>query len=268
LRDRLLALATHPRPDVRLELARSLVRVDGDDIAACYETLVVADEPWDARAIALRELTRRNRPRAVDLLLDEAPVASGTRLQIVLRELTASGDPRAVPLLVERFQAAPEGESRPFLQALAQNQSRAAAQALFDAYRGPVKVVGRGGQGALTTRDYLPTLMMNLRGCESVVVDGYLALPKEEWRLRAALLPTLAGIAADRVDPALQQACVAPLRAILFDRSELPQLRVCALNQLARRWLAFDDVLRLKNSFREEPVGLRALFGDFLLDAF
>lgn len=268
LRDKLLALATHPRADVRLELAKSLARCEGDDIAACYELIVAADDPWEARAIALRELTRRGRAKAVDVLLEEAPLASGTRLQQVLNELTASGDPRAVPVLVERFQKAPEGESRPFLQALAQNQSEAAAAALLAIYRGPEKVVGRGSQQNLTTRNYLPTLLLNLRGVEAVVLAAFLALPQEEWRLRAALLPTLAGIAADRSDAAVQAACIAPLRAILFDRAELPQMRVAALNQLARRWLTIEDVLRLKNTFRDEPAGLRALFGDFLLDAF
>jgi len=267
LRDKLLALATHPRQDVRLELAKALASVDGDDVASCYELLVTAEDGWEARAIALRELTRRGRGKTVDVLLEEAPLASGTRLQQVLNDLTASGDPRAVPVLLERFQKAPEGESRPFLQALAMNHSDAAAAALLTILRGPEKVVGRSAM-QLTTRSYLPTLMLNLRGSERVVIAGFRAMPKDEWQLRAALLPTLAGIAADRTDRALQQECVAPLREILFDRAELPQLRLCALNQLARRWLTLEDVMRLKNSLVEEQAGLRALFADFLTDAF
>ena len=268
LRDKMLALATHPRQDVRLELAKALVRVDGDDVASCYEILVTAEDGWEARAIGLRELTRRGRGKAVDVLLEEAPLASGTRLQQVLNDLTASGDPRAVPVLLERFQKAPEGESRPFLQALAANQSAAAATSLLAIFQGPEKVVGRGGAQTLTTRNYLPTLLLNLRGAERTVIAGFLALPKEDWRLRAALLPTLAGFAADRLDPVLQQECIAPLRAILFDRAELPQLRVCALNQMARRWLTVEDAMRLKNGLFDEPAGLRALFADFLTDAF
>lgn len=267
LRDELLALATHPRQDVRLELAKALVRVDGEDVASCYEILVTAEDGWEARAIALRELTRRGRGKAVDVLLEEAPLASGTRLQQVLNDLTASGDPRAVPVLLERFHKAPEGESRPFLQALAMNQSPAAATALLAIFLGPEKLVGRGGQ-PLTTRNYVPTLLLNLRGAERTIVAGFLALPKEDWRSRAALMPTLAGFAADRTDPALQQECVAPLRAALFDRAEAPQVRVCALNQLARRWLAIEDAMRLKNALVEEPASLRALFADFLNDAF
>lgn len=268
LRDELLALATHPRQDVRLELAKALVRVDGDDVASCYEILVTAEDGWEARAIALRELTRRGRGKAVDVLLEEAPLASGTRLQQVLNDLTASGDPRATPVLLERFHKAPEGESRPFLQALAMNQSAAAATALLAIFLGPEKLVGRGGAQPLTTRNYVPTLLLNLRGAERTVVAGFLALPKDDWRSRAALMPTLAGFAADRTDPALQQECIAPLRSALFDRGEAPQVRVCALNQLARRWLTIEDAMRLKNALVDEAPGLRALFADFLNDAF
>ena len=109
-------------------------------------------------------------------LLAEAPAASGTRLQQILSQLAASGDARAVPVLVERFQLAPDGESRPFLQALSQNQSEAAAAALMAIYRGPEKVVGRGNQGVLTTRNYVPTVMLNLRGPERAVLAAFLAL--------------------------------------------------------------------------------------------
>jgi HEAT repeat protein len=268
LREPLLRASTHLRPDVRLEVAKVLTRVPGDDVADVFEALVAPDEPWDVRAIALRELTRRNRGKAVDVLLDEVATASGTRLHELLAQLSASGDPRAVPVLLDRFRKAPEAESRPFAQALAQNHSAAAAAALFELYRGPDKVVGRGSVGELTTRNYLPTLFLNLRGSERVILDGYLQLPKEEWRLRAPLLATLSGYAADRTDPELQAACVAPLRAILFDRTELPQLRVLALNQLTLRWLTIDDVLKLKNTHRDEATGLRLLFADFLSDFF
>ncbi|MBL8752114.1 MAG: hypothetical protein JNK15_02330 [Planctomycetes bacterium] len=268
LREDLLRASTHLRAEVRHEAAKVLARVPGDDVADVFEVLAGTDEPWETRAIALRELTRRGRTRFVSAILDELPTANGTRLTSLVNELSASGDPRAVPVLVERFQKAPEGQGRPFLQGLAQNQSEAAAKALFEIFRGPVKAVTASKSEPLTTRSYLPTLCLNLRGGERVLLQEFLALPKDEVALRAAMLPTIAGFAADRTDPDLQQACIEPLRTILFDRSEAPQLRVLALNQLARRWLTIDDVLKLKNVRAEEQPGLRALFADFLNDAF
>lgn len=268
LRDALLAASTHLRPEVRLEVARTLTRIDGDDVADVYEVLVAPDEPWEIRSIALRELTRRGRDRVVTVLLEELATATGSRLQSIVSQLAASGDERAVPVLLERFRLAPEGEGRPFLQAMAQNQSGAATRALFGLLRGPDRLVGRGASGDLTIHNYVPTLLLNLRGQERLVLSEFAATPREQWRLRALLLPTIVGIAADRDDPALQTACVEPVRAILFDAGELPQLRVLALNLLSRRWLSIDDAMRLKNTRAAEQPGLRALFADFLNDCF
>ena len=268
LRDGLFALAQHPRSDIRFELARALTRIADPEVADVYELLIGPDETVDTRNLAMRELTRRGRTKALDALLAELSVASGTRLQQVLGQLSASGAAAVVQPLRARFEAAPDGESRPFLQALAQNESEAAAAALLAIYLGPEKLVGRGAQGVLTTRNYLPTLLLNLRGPERAVLAGFQALPKSEWRLRAPLLTTLAGIAADRSDGDLQQAMVEPLRRIVFDREELPQMRIAAVNMLARRWLTLDEVLRLRTSHRDEAPGLRAFFADFLNDLF
>lgn len=269
LREDLLRTTTHQRPEVRLTAAKTLVGVDGDDVADVYEVLSASGEVWEVRAIALRELTRRGRDRAVTLLLEELPSSAGTRLQQVLNELSVSGDPRAVPVLVERFAKAPAGEGRPFLQALSQNGSAVAAEALCDLFVGPERLVSRSAaSGELTTRSYLPTLLLNLRGHERLVLARFCALPPADWSLRARLMPTLAGIAADRRDPELAAALIAPLRELLFARDELPQLRVLALNQLARNWLTIEDALRLKNQRHDEQPGLRALFGEFLVEYF
>jgi len=245
-----------------------LTGIQGDDVAAVLEVLAAPDQPWEVRAIAMRELVKRGRSGIVDALLDEARTASSTRLGQVLSELTASGDPRAVPVLRERFDKAPVGEGRPFLQSLGQNASDAAARCLLELYRGPEIVVGRAAVGELTTRNYIPTLLLNLRGSERVVLEEYLALPKEAAAMRARLLPVLGGIAADREDAALSESLIAPLRTLVFDTTELPQLRLLALNQLTMRWFTLEDALRLKNQRSKETPPVRALWNDFLQDMF
>ncbi|MBZ0150561.1 MAG: hypothetical protein K8J09_03445 [Planctomycetes bacterium] len=269
LREPLLRTSTHLRPEVRLEVAKALLRLDGDDVADIYEVLSGPDEPFEVRAIALRELTRRGRGKVVDVMLEELPTATGTRLSILLNELTASGDARAVPIMVDRFVKAGEGQGRAFLQSLSQNTSPAATAALLEIFQGPERLVSRSQtSGVLTTRNYVPTLLLNQRGREALVLQAFAALPAERWADRALLLPTLTGIAADRDDEPLREQCLAPVRKILFDRSELPQLRVLALNLLSRRWFTIDDVLRLKDCRRDEAPNLRRLFTDFLLDSY
>ena len=131
-----------------------------------------------------------------------------------------------------------------------------------------MRLVGKAASGPLTTRNYLPTLLLNLRGSEDLVLAAYQELPKAEWQLRAPLLQVLVGIAADRENKELAERFVAPVRAVLFDRDELPQLRVLALNLLSFRWIVIEDALKLKNLRQQESPQMRALFTDFLLDAF
>lgn len=269
LRERLLRLSTHLRPEVRLEVAKQLTRISGDDVEAVFEVMTAPDEIWDVRALATRELTRRGRAQLVSVLLEELPTATGTRMQGIINQLSASGDPRAVEVMVQRFRKAGPGQGRPFVQAIAQNGSEAAAEALFDLYEGPEVLVTRGSDRSLTTRNYLPTLFLNLRGSERVIVRRFVALPRDAWELRARLLPTITGFATDRrSDSELVELCIEPVRALLFDSDELPQLRVLALNTLSRNWLTIEDAMRLKRMMRKESLGMRALFADFLNHAF
>ena len=269
LRERLLRLSTHLRPEVRLEVAKQLTRISGDDVADVFEVMTAPDEIWEVRSLATRELTRRGRSQLVSVLLEELPTATGTRMQGIINQLSASGDPRAVSVMVQRFRKAGPGQGRPFVQAIARNGSDAAAEALFDLYEGPEVVVTRGSERSLTTRNYLPTLFLNLRGSERVIVRRFLALPKDAWELRARLLPTITGFATDRrEDRALVELCVEPVRQLLFDNSELPQLRVLALNVLSRNWLKIEDAMRLKRMMRTEQLGMRTLLADFLNHAF
>ena len=269
LREDLLRASTHLRPEIRLEAAKQLTRLTGDDVANVFEVMTAPNEVWDIRGLAVRELTRRGRSEIVSVLLEELETATGTHLRNIINQLSISGDARAVPVLVDRFESSPAGEGRAFLQAIAQNASDAAARALCKLFAGPVKLVARSEDNPLTTRSYIPLLLLNLRGSEEVVLEYFLALPKDAWELRSRLMPTVVGYAVDRrSQEGLKKACIDPVRALLMDQSELPQLRVQALNLLARNWLTIDDVMRLQRMRRQEQPGMRALIGDFLLDAF
>lgn len=268
LRSQVLVHSTHARSDVRLALARCLRGVSGEDIADVYEVLAGSEEVLDTREIALAELTARQRGSAVASMLEDLTTATGTRMQLLLHLLAKSGDGRAVAPLVERMSKAPATERRPFLQALAVNNSALAATALLDLFAGPMQIVGETKEGVHTTLNYLPTLLLNLRGHEAQMLERYRALPPTDYAHRAALLTTLAGLAADREDAALRQRCGAELRAVLFAASEVPQLRVLALNLLTQKELTVDDALQLKRMRLDESPSLRQLFADFLNEYF
>lgn len=161
-------------------------------------------------------------------------------------------------------------EGRPFLQALALSRGEGAAKALLELFRGPEKMADSSGPNGQvwTTLNYLPTLLLNLRGSEGVLVEAFQQMPKSDWKHRAALLRrSWASRAIGMIRPCA--TCVCRLvRAVLFDREEAPQMRVLALNLLTRRFLSIDDAMKLKNTRHEESPQLRILFADFLNDYF
>lgn len=274
LRDDVMRCSTDDRPEVRLELAKVLVGRPDPDIGRVFELLAGSVELVETKSLALRELVKRGLPDLVTVLLEETATATGSKLEMNLRLLAASGDPRIVPLLRDRFLRAPAEEGRSFLQALATSQAPGAAAALLELFLAPVREItqkdARGEQ--LTTVNYLPMMMLNVRGEEAVLVAAFAKVPATDPVRRSLLLNTLAGIASDRQDPALRASIHGLLRQVLFDPAELPQLRMQALNALARRAIDFDDVLRLRRhqdgAIAEEAAGMRAFFKDYLFEYF
>ncbi|MEC7584523.1 MAG: HEAT repeat domain-containing protein [Planctomycetota bacterium] len=274
LMDQVLALSNHPRPEVRLELARLLAKIPGDASSNVLEVLASPDEVLQVRKAAIRELTRRGRTDVTDFLLEDLETATGTRMQLQLDLLAASGDARAVEVFKRRFLASPAEEGRSFLQALAFCGAPGAAEALIDLFLEEERAVSapRSSGGQLTTVNYIPILLPNLRGSEAALVAGFDRIPPNDYARRALYMQVLAGVASDRTDPAIVEPILQSLRDILFDADELPQLRVQALNALTRRWLTLQDAMRLKRA--QEPIGdretpsMRALFKDFLFEYF
>lgn len=273
LRDSVLKLSTHPRPEVRLAVAQCLVGVDGDDVANTFETLAGGEELVEAKSIALRELTRRGRPEAVGVVIDQIQTATGSRLQLLLRMLGSSGDPRVVPLLRERFDKAPAEEGRQFLIALALCRAPEAAKALFEIFMATPRAVSKDSLGReLDTAHYIPIVLPNLRGQEDELLGYFPAIPKDDHVRRALYLQSISGMSVERSDPVLAKKMSDMLRGILFDAKEPPQLRIQALNALTRPWLDLDDVRRMTRAQETKADGapdpMRGVFKDFLFEFF
>lgn len=274
LRDAVLRLSTHPRPEVRLAVAQTLAGVEGDDVTATFEVLSGTEELVETKSIALRELTLRGRPDAVTAVIEQAAAATGSRLQLLLRMLGASGDPRMVELFVKRFRESPPDEGRQFLVALALCRAPGSARALFDVYNGEVRAVSAkdslGNQ--LDTRSYVPVILPNLRGQEQELLAMWKELDRKDYHRRALYLQALSGIGVERSSPSLAKQVADLLRSVLFDVEEIPQIRIQALNALTRPWLDLDDVRRLTrlqeapNREGGDPIG--PLVKDFLFEYF
>lgn len=270
LREDVVRLQMHPRPEVRLAVVQAIANVPGEDIDKSLEVLADPNEVWDIKATALRALTARGKTDAVTALLDDLETASGTRLDLVMNLLAASGDARAMPLLQRRFLEAPPGYGRPFLQAMAMSRCPAAFDPLVAAFLGPVVAVSDSNRngGTLTTLNYVPTLLLNLPGIDDRMLELWGKLPKDDYRRRARILSTLNGLAAERDDKAQKDKLLAPLRSVLFDRGESGQMRIWALSLLLRKSLEFDEAMRLRRDREDESAPMQAFLNDFLLEYF
>ncbi len=274
LREDVLALSTHARPEVRLQVAKLLAGRAGDDVTNTYEVLAGTDELVETKSIALRELTLRDRPAAVSAVIESAATATGTRLQLLLRLLGNSGDPRCVEIFRSRFAEAPGEEGRPFLVALALCQAPGSARALFDLFVADPRTVSKPDSAGrqLDTMHYIPVLLPNLRGQERELLSMWPKAKGLDLARRALFLNALSGIAVERGDAEILREVGGLLRNVLMDPAEAPQLRIQALNALSRSWIDMDDVRRLRRmqevQAEGEAAGMRALVKDYLFQHF
>lgn len=270
LKEDVLLLSMHPRPEVRLAVTQVLAPLPGDDIDKALETLADPNELWDIKTVALRALTQRGKGEVVASLLDDLKAATGTRLDLVMNLLAASGDARALPLMRQRFEQAAPGQGRPFLQAMAHSRSPAAFAPLAQIFLGPeipVSDSNRNG-GVLTTKNYVPTLLLNLPDIDAPLLQLWQQVPREDYVRRALLLNVLNGVAAETQDAARKRQLLQPLRTVLFDRGENSQLRLWALTLQLRKSLTFDEAMQLARGREDETAPMRAYLNDFLLDYF
>ena len=127
----------------------------------------------------------------------------------------------------------------------------------------PTPLVGE----AKTTLTYLPTLMLNVEGAEREMIQLFEELAGEDTLRRAYMLDLLGKIAAEREGQEIATELYGLLREVVFDRQELPQMRLAALTYL-RRDLNLDDAMKLKRSLSDEEPPMRMAFSDFLFDLF
>jgi hypothetical protein len=97
-------------------------------------------------------------------------------------------------------------------------------------------------------------------------------LDRKDYQRRALYVQALSGIGVERSSPELAKQVADLLRAVVFDATEIPQLRIQALNALTRPWLDLDDVRRLtrlqESAGRGEGDPMRTLVKDFLFEYF
>jgi hypothetical protein len=264
-REQALRLTIDPDPDVRLAAVSVIATLPGEEVDLALEAGVL-DESVAVHQAALHGLSVRGTRRGpLDELVDAVRKGTGSKVGIALADIVVARDAKAIPAIVERMASAPDDEQRQYLQALAHMRLRESFAPLWEVFLADERELG-SSDSQLGSHDYVALLLTNLPA-EDRMLAGFDALPKADVERRALMLGTLAGIAVDREDPALAEQVRMRLRAVLHDRSEIPQMRLLALQYLHRH-LRIEDALAIARGLRDEEPAMRAVLNDFLSEFF
>lgn len=257
--DRVLSRTVDPDPDVRLAALNMLADAEGDVVTDAIEGML-ADEALSVRQGALRVLVERGRRAPLDDLLQTVRTATGSRLHLAIADLVAARDPRAAKVFADRMRATPRDEWKGYLRSLALLTTPESFEPLREVFLSDDDEL-RG------LADYVAYMMANLRGAELRIVDLFLGLERSDYRRRALCVMTLANIAADRESAEIKGAVYSAFRAVVEDATDLPQMRLLALEYL-RRDLTLADWAKVRGLLELSDEPMRRALSDFLFEFF
>lgn len=263
LLDDVLRLVDDDAGEVRLAVAEVLAPMPGDNIDEILTTMG-ADISAPVRQLALRALVARGKRYHLDQLVERVRTATGNNLSQAMQDVSACGDPAGLEAVHERMQKAPPEEHRQYLQALAYSRRIEVFPYLRDVFLAEDRVLGASG---LTAVGNAAMLMANLEGVLAKVMALFGEVPRADYVRRSHLLRTVGNLAGVGAEPATVRQVAEFLAKIRDDRTELPQIRLLAL-QFARRHVTLDDAMAMRAALAEEPEPMRWALNDFLFEFF
>lgn len=257
-----MRMAEHPDALVRAA-ATAAIATRKDANATAMLQVLTQDPDWAVKVVALQALAARGERTELEQVFARLHTATGSELTVLIKAIGEIGDGGCGPVLLERYRAAPS-QGRKFLQALAYTRSADVFPQMRQVFLEEEATVAEQSRGRqLTTVNYVPHLMVNLRGAELGMVGLFRDLPTEDTERRAWLLDALGQIAADREDEVIDELINGELRSVLADREETPGMRLLALKLLSRV-LTLDDAMRLRLGLEDETADMAQAISDVL----
>ncbi len=263
--ERLLILTMDPAEDVRTEVVRALRDIPDERIDRQLEVMTV-DAEGGLRNELLSALRERGVRGELDRIIADLPTASGTRLYTALSQLVAAHDGQAVAAMEARMRKEPKQDWKDFMRAIGHTTSKEAFATMSRIFCEDQFQFG-SVEDPLSSWSYASLHMVNSRGAESDAIALYKGLATDDYVRRSYAIYMLASVAADRADPAVSKPVYDLLRALIIDKTEIPQLRLLALEYL-RRDLRIEDARKIKRILGKEKAPMRAAFTDFLFEFF
>ncbi len=266
-RDELLELTNEDNEGLNLALISALRSVPGDNVTDTLITMSDQSKPFPVRQAALQALVERGVTSEFEGLLEVLKTSpKNTRFRAAVADVVAAKYGRAVPFLLQRANDSTPKERVFFVRMIAAIGTKESFEALKAMFMAPeYRYVGWRERHSNVT--FMGVHFSNLSGSTSEMLGLLGELPRQEYRRRAALVHALANLAGARPTEDFTKQVYAALRKIIFDRQEVPQLRILALDYL-RKDVRLQDAMKLKASLNKEAKSVRQYFSDYLIEFF
>ncbi|MHC4921419.1 MAG: hypothetical protein ACYTKC_17760 [Planctomycetota bacterium] len=258
---------TTSKADVALLVAilTTIQRVPGErvnDVLLMFTTTA----HHQVRQTAYQVLKRRGETMALDELLEVARTGTGIQQSNAIADLISCQHEQVVPLLVEHYKKAGPKEQIRRIRDIAMSGTKAAFEPMKAILMEPEHTLP--SKSGYTNVTFLGIHFSNLHRSTAAVIGLLKSLPRQDYRRRAALVHALANVAGARSDEPWTKDVYAALRHIIFDRKEIPQMRLLALDYL-RKDLRVEDAMNLKRGLRKkESRAMRSYLSDYLFEYF
>ena len=210
-------------------------------------------------------LKQRGETKPLAELLEVARTGSGNVKAHAIADLVGCQYEKVVVLLVELYGKADGTAKVRRIRDIAMSKTKAAFGALKKIFMEPEhRLPTRLGYTNVT---FLGIHFSNLEGSMEAVVGLLELLPRKDYRRRAALLNALANAAGARDEAPWTRAAYEALRRVAFNRKEIPQMRLLALDYL-RKDIRLEDAMNIKRGLRKESRPMQRYLSDHLLEFF
>jgi hypothetical protein len=265
LLDDVLMLSVDPDPAVRAAVVRVIALEPGENIDNVLTSLAVDPEPA-VRQPALATLLVRGHREQLDRLIERVRTASGSKLVQALGDLAAARDGEAVAVMLERLKSSPPNERRKYMQAIGRSGTRAAFEAMVEIFLAPEEPIDPAGEQTNVT--YAAVMFPNLIEAHEDILRLFGRLDRGDYRRRAAVMFALGNVASLARDESFRDRTYDLFRAVVRDRTEIPQMRLLALEYVRRDLVASEDLEQLESLLPDEESAMQRALVAFLHEFF
>lgn len=265
--DELLQLTLEDNPLLNGMIIKAIRHLKEPRIDDILLTMTGVEKTREVRQFALLALRERGHTIELDQLVEVVKTEpEGTKYRSAIADLVGARYEKVVPVLLDRMKKATSKAEIFYIRMMARINQKASFPALKEVFMRPEYTLKWRERHSNVT--IMGVQFSNLSSCPGEMLGLLAELPKSDYRRRASLVHALANLAGAQIDnAATAKPIYAALRKIVFDREDLPQMRILALDYL-RKDIMLDDAVELRAKLPKEKTPMRQYLSDYLFEFF